>query len=303
MPERSGHTGPCWGRRNENVGAWSPMQCRGAQLVSAPPCHGGGRGFESLLGLYDGVALTEREHTPGGVLPDRIFIFRNPLQEMCATVDELTEEIRITVMHEIAHHFGIDDDRLHELGLRLTSARPRAPRSTRPRRAARGRAGSSRRRTHLPGANPARGSGRRRRSTSSAHRRTRCPPRPSPDHSGRARCTGRAGTSRGCSPAAFPSGQRSSSRCAHAKRRGSAERGADRDEEDSVIRCPSSSSRLGALGRRGDQPDQMDRDQARGEGAQDVRARQEALSARDQVAPGLDQSTSDSVVKPPSTPG
>ena len=62
------------------------------------------------------VALTERD---GGLLPqlpDRIFLFRGPLLDMCADVEELTEEIRITVVHEVAHHFGIDDDRLHELG-------------------------------------------------------------------------------------------------------------------------------------------------------------------------------------------
>jgi predicted Zn-dependent protease with MMP-like domain len=50
------------------------------------------------------------------VLPDRIFIYRRPLLEMCHTEAELEEEVRITVVHEIAHHFGIDDDRLHDLG-------------------------------------------------------------------------------------------------------------------------------------------------------------------------------------------
>jgi predicted Zn-dependent protease with MMP-like domain len=68
-----------------------------------------------LLGLYDGVSLTERgtDHTG---LPDRITIFRRPLLDMCADEDELVDEVRITVVHEIAHHFGIDDARLHELG-------------------------------------------------------------------------------------------------------------------------------------------------------------------------------------------
>jgi predicted Zn-dependent protease with MMP-like domain len=69
-----------------------------------------------LLGLYDGVALTERYGDYGMQLPDRIFVFRNPLLAMCETEDELVEEVRITVVHEVAHHFGIDDDRLHELG-------------------------------------------------------------------------------------------------------------------------------------------------------------------------------------------
>jgi predicted Zn-dependent protease with MMP-like domain len=68
-----------------------------------------------LLGVYDGVSLTERgtDHTG---LPDRITIFRRPLLDMCRDPDELVREVRITVVHEIAHHFGIDDDRLHELG-------------------------------------------------------------------------------------------------------------------------------------------------------------------------------------------
>ncbi|GAA1915338.1 metallopeptidase family protein [Nocardioides lentus] len=69
-----------------------------------------------LLGLYDGVALTERDTAYGAVLPDRIFVYRRPLLEMCADEAELVEQVRITVVHEIAHHFGIDDDRLHELG-------------------------------------------------------------------------------------------------------------------------------------------------------------------------------------------
>jgi predicted Zn-dependent protease with MMP-like domain len=68
-----------------------------------------------LLGVYDGVSLTERggDHTG---LPDRITIFRRPLLDMCADADELVREVRITVVHEIAHHFGIDDRRLHQLG-------------------------------------------------------------------------------------------------------------------------------------------------------------------------------------------
>ena len=69
-----------------------------------------------LLGLYDGIALTERWGDPMMELPDRIFIFRNNLLDMCETVEELVDEVRITVVHEIAHHFGIDDDRLHDLG-------------------------------------------------------------------------------------------------------------------------------------------------------------------------------------------
>ena len=71
---------------------------------------------DDLLGLYDGVALTERDSSVVQHLPDRIFLFRGPLLDMCEDEEELVEEIRITVVHEIAHHFGIDDDRLHELG-------------------------------------------------------------------------------------------------------------------------------------------------------------------------------------------
>jgi predicted Zn-dependent protease with MMP-like domain len=72
-------------------------------------------GDPDLLGVYDGVSLTERgaDHTG---LPDRITIFRGPLLEMCADDDELAREVRITVVHEIAHHFGIDEARLHHLG-------------------------------------------------------------------------------------------------------------------------------------------------------------------------------------------
>ncbi|WP_237565749.1 metallopeptidase family protein [Ornithinimicrobium cerasi] len=69
-----------------------------------------------LLGVYDGVPLTERDHGWGGHLPDRIIIFSGPLQRMCEDREELLEEIAVTVVHEIAHHFGIDDDTLHKLG-------------------------------------------------------------------------------------------------------------------------------------------------------------------------------------------
>jgi predicted Zn-dependent protease with MMP-like domain len=70
-----------------------------------------------LLGLYEGVPLTERDSWwAAGALPDRILIFRNPTLAICDTVAEVAEEVRVTVIHEIAHHFGIDDQRLHELG-------------------------------------------------------------------------------------------------------------------------------------------------------------------------------------------
>ena len=74
-------------------------------------------GEPDLLGLYDGTPLTERgDAWAAGSLPDRITIFRGPLQRMCESREELLEEIAVTVVHEIAHHFGIGDDRLHELG-------------------------------------------------------------------------------------------------------------------------------------------------------------------------------------------
>jgi predicted Zn-dependent protease with MMP-like domain len=71
---------------------------------------------DDLLGLYEGVALTERDSHYAGSLPDTITIYRDALLDVCDDEDEVVEEVKITVVHEIAHHFGIDDDRLHELG-------------------------------------------------------------------------------------------------------------------------------------------------------------------------------------------
>lgn len=70
-----------------------------------------------LLGLYEGTPLTERgSWWAAGSLPDRITIFRNPTLAACDDRAELVAEVRVTVIHEIAHHFGIDDARLHDLG-------------------------------------------------------------------------------------------------------------------------------------------------------------------------------------------
>ena len=70
-----------------------------------------------LLGIYEGVALTERDGWwAAGSLPDRITVFRTPTLAICDTAAEVVEEVAVTVVHEIAHHFGIDDQRLHELG-------------------------------------------------------------------------------------------------------------------------------------------------------------------------------------------
>ncbi len=82
-------------------------------LVEDEPTSTDGR---SLLGLYEGIPLTERDSAYSGVLPDHITIFRGPVLRMCSTWEEAVSEVRITVVHEIAHHFGMDDERLHELG-------------------------------------------------------------------------------------------------------------------------------------------------------------------------------------------
>jgi predicted Zn-dependent protease with MMP-like domain len=75
---------------------------------------------EDLFGLYEGVPLTEREQYGVGwgelPLPDRITIFRLPICRNALGEDEVVEEVLVTVVHEVAHHFGIDDDRLTELG-------------------------------------------------------------------------------------------------------------------------------------------------------------------------------------------
>lgn len=70
-----------------------------------------------LLGLYEGTPLTERDgFWDAGSLPDRITIYQGPLQRFCRDREELLDEIAVTVVHEVAHHFGVDDSRLHELG-------------------------------------------------------------------------------------------------------------------------------------------------------------------------------------------
>lgn len=73
-------------------------------------------GSLDLLGLYDGVALTERGQYGFGELPDRIILFREPLLAVSGDLDELKDQIHVTLVHEIAHFYGIDDAQLHELG-------------------------------------------------------------------------------------------------------------------------------------------------------------------------------------------
>ncbi|CAN5475798.1 metallopeptidase family protein [soil metagenome] len=82
-----------------------------ALFVEAEP----GKDEPELLGVYDGIPLTERGDD-GADLPDRITIFSGPLTRLCSDREELVEQIAVTVVHEIAHHFGIDDERLHNLG-------------------------------------------------------------------------------------------------------------------------------------------------------------------------------------------
>lgn len=71
---------------------------------------------EDLLGLYEGVPLTEREDYGALAMPDRVTVYRLPICQICDSEQELMEEITVTVVHEVAHHFGIDDDTLHQLG-------------------------------------------------------------------------------------------------------------------------------------------------------------------------------------------
>ena len=73
-------------------------------------------GSLDLLGLYDGVALTERGTYGFGELPDRIILYREPLVDIAADLDDLKDQIHVTLVHEIAHFYGIDDAQLHELG-------------------------------------------------------------------------------------------------------------------------------------------------------------------------------------------
>ena len=80
-------------------------------LVEDDPPHGA-----QLLGLYEGIPLTSRGDGWAWVLPDRITIFRNPILSRCTGREEVVDEVRVTVIHEVAHHFGIDDHRLDELG-------------------------------------------------------------------------------------------------------------------------------------------------------------------------------------------
>ena len=70
----------------------------------------------TLFGLYEGVPLTQRNSAYSIVAPDKITIFKRPIERACANRDEIADQVRTTVIHEVAHHFGIDEERLDELG-------------------------------------------------------------------------------------------------------------------------------------------------------------------------------------------
>lgn len=76
-----------------------------------------GDGTETMFGLYEGIPLTQRGHGYSMVLPDKITIFRGPLERAFRSRTELMRQVRITVAHELGHHLGFDEDRLEELGL------------------------------------------------------------------------------------------------------------------------------------------------------------------------------------------
>lgn len=130
MPEPAGHQGPTPNRRSASGVHMSREEFENTVgealdlvpsrlmahldnvvfLVEDTPEHG------DLLGLYEGVPITQRSEFGGAWLPDRITLYRLPILRMCRTTEEVRHEVAVTVVHEIAHHFGIADDRLHELG-------------------------------------------------------------------------------------------------------------------------------------------------------------------------------------------
>jgi len=85
-------------------------------VATEPDLDQAGEDVDQLFGLYEGIPQTERTSSYGMTLPDKITIFQGPLERNFTSPAELYEQIRVTVLHEIAHHFGIDEDRLAELG-------------------------------------------------------------------------------------------------------------------------------------------------------------------------------------------
>ena len=102
---------PALRERIDNVDILIRSRPTAAELRQAGVGPGG-----SLLGLYQGTPLPLRNSGYHAVLPDRILLFRQPLESISRTDEELIAQIRHTVLHELAHHFGIDDDRLHAIG-------------------------------------------------------------------------------------------------------------------------------------------------------------------------------------------
>lgn len=97
--------------RLENIDIVVADEPTRGQLKTLKERHG-----HNLLGLYEGVPLTERTHNYGFVIPDKITIFQKSIEAMCRNESQIIVEIQHVVRHEIAHHFGISDDRLEELG-------------------------------------------------------------------------------------------------------------------------------------------------------------------------------------------
>ena len=73
------------------------------------------RGNESLFGLYEGIPLVQRGDNYQMVLPDKITIFKNPILRFCATLNDVKRQVKHTLWHEIAHHYGLDHDKIHEI--------------------------------------------------------------------------------------------------------------------------------------------------------------------------------------------
>lgn len=98
----------------ENVGIALADEPDGHDLAAADcdVADGGGE----LLGLYEGIPLPQRTTNYGGVMPDVITIFKGPHERVCATREEMVQQIRLTVLHEIGHYFGFDDEYLHAHG-------------------------------------------------------------------------------------------------------------------------------------------------------------------------------------------
>ena len=86
-------------------------------VIAEAPDRAQARRFGNLLGLYEGIPLLDRTSHYSGAMPDKITIFKKNIEELCSGAEEIEAEVRHVVMHEIAHHFGIDDDELKKKGL------------------------------------------------------------------------------------------------------------------------------------------------------------------------------------------